>query len=74
MSKTTIVVLCVSAVLVGCLAHYSQALRTGDYYDLDVAASDKHEHWEKGGESDHHESDFAKHGKKGEKGYESKHG
>lgn len=38
--------------------------------DLEVAASE----WKKGEESDHHQSNYGKHGKKSEKGYDVKHG
>lgn len=43
-------------------------------HDLEVAASGKHEEWEKGDEADFHEQDSEEKGHKGEKGYESKHG
>lgn len=67
------IILCTTAIFViyltiGCDAHRIQV------DDLEVAASGKHEHWEKGGEADHHESGHGSHGEKGEKGYESKHG
>lgn len=72
MSKLTIIVVCTVTVLIGWLVNDCDARRI-QFDDLEVAASDKHE-WKKGDESDYHESDFAKHGKKGEKGYEQKHG
>lgn len=64
-------VVCVSVAIVtyltsGCNAHRIY------YDDLDVAASDHHE-YKKGEESDHHESGFKKHGKKGDEGYDEKH-
>lgn len=43
-------------------------------HDLEVAASGKHEEWEKGDEADFHEQESEEKGHKGEKGYESKHG
>lgn len=67
-------ILCTAAVFVifvaaiGCDAHRIQV------DDLEVAASGKQEHWEKGGEAGHHESGHGEKGEKGEKGYESKHG
>ena len=42
--------------------------------DLEVAASHKHHHWEKGGESDFFGEEEEEKGEKGSKGYESKHG
>lgn len=42
--------------------------------DLAFAASDKRTKWEKGGESDHHESDHGEKGEKADEEYESKHG
>lgn len=42
--------------------------------DLAFAASDKDTKWEKGGESDHHESDYGKKGDEADEEYESKHG
>lgn len=68
-----IIILCTTAIFViylaiGCDAHSIKV------DDLKVAASDKQEKWEKGGEADHHESGHGSHGEKGEKGYESKHG
>lgn len=67
-------ILCTAAVFVifvatiGCDAHRIQV------DDLEVAASGKQEHWEKGGEAGHHENGHGEKGEKGEKGYESKHG
>lgn len=72
MSKLTIIVACTVTVFVVWLAYGCDARRI-HLEDLEVAASDKHER-KKGAESDYHESDFAKHGKKDEKGYEKKHG
>lgn len=43
-------------------------------HDLEVAASGKHEEWEKGDEADFHDQESEEKGHKGEKGYESKHG
>lgn len=68
------IIFCTTAVFVifvatiGCDAHSIQV------DDLAVAASGKHEHYEKGGEAGHHESGHEEHGKKGEKGYVAKHG
>lgn len=42
--------------------------------DLDVAPSNKQDQWEKGDESDHHQSDFAENTEKHKKGYDSKRG
>lgn len=72
MSRLTIIAICIAAVVINCLMNGCDARRLDDY-DLEVAASDKHE-WKKGEESDHHQSGFDSHGKKGEKGYEEKHG
>lgn len=71
MSKLTIIVL-VCTVFVSWLPYDCDARRI-HVDDLEVAASGKHE-WKKGDESDYHESDFAKHGKKDENGYDKKHG
>lgn len=43
-------------------------------HDLEVAASEKKEEWEKGDEEDFYEEDESEKGEKGEKGYEGKHG
>lgn len=43
-------------------------------HDLDVAATNKGQSFEKGGEADHHEAGQEEKGEKGSKGYESKHG
>lgn len=73
MSKIKIIVLCTVTVLVSWLITYGEARWIQYDGDLEAAASDKHE-WKKGNEKDHHQSDFAKHGKNSKKGYESKHG
>lgn len=70
---TTIVVVCTTVIFVsyltnGCDAH---SIRVSD---LEVAASDKQQNWEKGGESDFHENEHGEQGKKGEEGYDEKHG
>lgn len=41
--------------------------------DMEVAASDKHEEWKKGGGKDHYEDEHSSHGDKGEKGYKESH-
>lgn len=63
---------CLSVVLVVCFVNNVSGRRI--YDDLEVAASDKHEEWKKGDESEHHDSGHAEKGEKGEKGYKSKHG
>lgn len=74
MSRFTTIALVFTAVVfvsyltIGCDAHRIPTA------DLEVAASDKHEQWEKGDESDYHESEHGEHGKKGEDGYDEKHG
>lgn len=42
-------------------------------YDLETAASDKEEKWEKGDEEDFFGEEEDEKGEKGDKGYESKH-
>lgn len=59
--------------LFGVSVLYANAFRVLDH-DLEVAASGKHEEWEKGDESDFYEEDEGEKGEKGDKGYESKHG
>lgn len=44
-----------------------------DDFDMDTAASHKHEEWEKGDKKDHHSESHEEHGKKGEKGYKESH-
>lgn len=70
---TTIVILCWAAIVIGYMARDCDA-HTIQVADLEVTASDKHEHWEKGNEADHHSSDHGESGKKGEEGYEKKNG
>lgn len=59
--------------LLGVSLYHANAFKVLDH-DLDVAASGKHEEWEKGDESDYHGEEDSEKGEKGEKGYESKHG
>lgn len=73
MSRLTLVVWCATVVVVSCLMNGCDAHRV-QFDDLDVAASDHHHEWKKGEESDHHDTGYHKHGKKGEKGYDEKHG
>lgn len=65
-------------IFVNCLVFCVFVLRANAYrvldHDLEVAASGKHEEWEKGDESDYYGENEHKKGEKGEKGYESKHG
>lgn len=68
------IILCSVAVFVIFVATIGCDAHSINVDDLEVAASGKHEHWEKGGEAGHHESGHDEHGKKGEKGYEAKHG
>lgn len=63
----------VNCVLLGVRILRVNAFRVLDH-DLEVAASEKHEEWEKGDESDFYGEDEESKGEKGEKGYESKHG
>lgn len=42
--------------------------------DLDVAASNKQNQWDKGDEADHHQSDFSENTEKHKKGHDSKRG
>lgn len=73
MSKIKIFVLCTVTVLVSWLMSNGCEARCFQYdADLEASASDKHE-WKNGNEQDHHQSDFAKHGKNSRKGYESEH-
>lgn len=74
MSRLTIVVGCATFILVSYWMNGCDARRIRFNDDLDVAASDHHQEWKKGEESDHHDSGYHKHGKKGEKGYDEKHG
>lgn len=74
MPKTKFIVLYTVSVLVSWLMTNGCEARWIQYDgDLEESASDKHK-WKKGNEKDHHQSDFAKHEKNSEKGYESKHG
>lgn len=74
MSKIKIIVLCTVIILVSWLMINGCEARWIQYDgDLEAAASDKHG-WKNANEKDHHQSDFAKHGKNSKKGYESKHG
>lgn len=73
MSRLTIAIVyatfvIVSYLAISCDAHIIQA------GDLEVAASGKQKKWEKGNEADFHESQHGAHGKKGDEGYEKKHG
>lgn len=66
-------------IFVNCLLLGVRFLNANAYkvvdYDLEVAASDKHEKkHEEGHEEDHYGEHEEKKGEKGEKGYESKHG
>lgn len=61
-----------SVVLVVCFTNTVSGRRIND--DLEFAASDKHEEWKKGEESDYHESGHEEKGEKGEKGYKGEHG
>lgn len=73
MSRFSIVIVCATVVFISYLMTGCDAHRI-HYDDLEVAASDKHDQWEKGEDSDHHDSGFGDSGKKGEKGYDKKHG
>lgn len=59
--------------LLGVSLYRANAFKVFDY-DLEVAASGKHEEWEKGDESDYYGESESEKGEKGEKGYDSKHG
>lgn len=73
MSRFSIVIVCATVVLISYLMNSCDAHRI-HYDDLEAAASGKHEEWQKGEESDHHDEESGTHGKKGEKGYDKKHG
>lgn len=63
----------VNCLLLGISFLQASAFKVIDH-DLEVAASHKGHHWEKGGEHDHHHHEEEEKGEKGHKGYESKHG
>lgn len=62
-----------NCLLFGVRVLHANAFRVLDH-DLEVAASGKHEEWEKGDEEDYYGENDEEKGGKGEKGYESKHG
>lgn len=70
---TTIAFVCISLVLVGYLTIGCDAHRI-QVADLGVAASEKHQEWAKGDESDHHASEHGEQGKKSDEGYDVEHG
>lgn len=70
---TTTIFVCISVVIVSYLTIDCKAYSI-QVDDLEVAASDKHQQWEKGDESDHHASEHGESGKKGENGYDVQHG
>lgn len=72
MSKTPFLVFGCALLLLLFLALDVSGHRIED--DLEFSASGKQKKYEKGSESEHHESDYEKKGKKGKMGYEMKHG
>ncbi len=70
MANKIILALCVGFVV---CAVFSVSARRIDFDDLEVAASDKSEHWKKGGGKDHHSDGHSSKGEKGEKGYKGHH-
>lgn len=72
MSKVTFVLFGCALVMLLALASDVSGRRIPD--DLESSASEKHKKYKNGHEAEHHESDHAKKGDQGDKGYESKHG
>lgn len=70
MANKIILALCVGFVVCAVL---SVSARRIEVDDLEVAASDKSEHWKKGGGKDHHSDGHSSKGEKGEKGYKGHH-